>query len=204
MAEGCFCSIAGMLDPGMNGIISATINAGTDIKVTTDGIILQGPTLGSINISAYPFPSTTKNLMEYFAVDCPSKVGANMNWVQKYDCDNDKYYFIPMRGGLAWYEGALPAQFTKGEDITSYESLSASASSGPATIVLQMTHFDIYGLSYSGPPIAINAGEPEAYNILTAIMPVGAEIYLNSFSFDFTPPNSATVNYSFAFVYNLP
>jgi hypothetical protein len=204
MAEGCACSIAGLLDPGINGIISATINAGTDIKVTTDGVILQGPTLGSVNISAYPFPSTEKNLMEYFQVECPSKVGASMSWVQKYDCDNDIYYFIPMRGGLAWYEGDLPVQFEKDEDITDYESLNASAASGPGSVVLQMTHFDIYGLSYSGLPIAITAGEPESYNILTDILPVEAELYLQSFSFEFTPPASATVNYSFAFVYNLP
>ena len=202
---GCSCSIAGMLDPGMNGIISATINAGTDVKVTSEGVILLGPTLGSVNISAYPFPPDNNlNLMEYYGVECPSRVGINMNWVQKYDCDADIYYFIPMRGGLAWYEGDLPQQFTLNETIISYESINASASSGPATMVSQMTHVDVYGLNYSGMPIAINGGEPESYNILTAIMPVDAELYLQSFSFDFTPPTQATVNYSFAFVYNLP
>lgn len=202
---GCSCNIAGMLDPGIDGIISATINAGTDIKVTSEDVILQGPTLGSVNISAYPFPPNNDlNLMEYFGVECPSKVGINMNWVQKYDCDNDIYYFIPMRGGLAWYEGDLPVQFTIGESITSYDSLNASASSGPASVVMQMTHVDVYGLNYTGLPIAINGGTPESYNILTAIMPVGAELYLQSFSFDFAPPTTATVNYSFAYVYNLP
>lgn len=201
---GCVCSIAGMLDVGYDGIISASLTAGTDIKVTSEGVILQGPTLGSLNITAYPFPRDTYNLMDYFGVQCPSRVGVNMSWVQKYDCDNDIYYFIPIRGGLAYYEGDLPVQFSIDTTITSYESMDASAASGPAAVVLQMTHFDVYGLYYNGLPIPIEAGIPQAYEIFQGILPVGAELYLQSFSFSFTPPNDATVNYSFAFVYNLP
>ena len=204
MGTGCSCSIAGMLDVGYDGIISATLNAGTDIKVTDDGLILRGPTLGSLNISAYPFPRDTYNLMDYYGVTCPSRVGVNMGWIQKYDCDADRYYFIPVRGGIAWYEGDLPSQFTIGTNIADYESMSASAASGPASVVMQMTHFDVYGLSYTGVPIPIDAGIPQTYDIFQGILPVEAELYMQSFSFDFTPPNQATVNYSFAFVYNLP
>jgi hypothetical protein len=69
---------------------------------------------------------------------------------------------------------------------------------------MQMTHFDVYGLTYNGLPIPIVGGEPQTYNIFQGILPVEAELHMQSFSFDFTPPNQATVNYSFAFVYNLP
>lgn len=205
---GCSCSIAGLLDPGLDGIISATIDAGTDIKVTQDGIILIGPTIGSINISAHPFPKGTTNLVNYFGVGCPFRAGGGMNWIQKYDCDADRYYFIPVTGGTAWYEGDLPAQFSAGELITQYNSLNANVSSGPVTPIISTTHYDVVSLTYNGPPLAVTSGIPQSYfSYFQDILPgdaIATEVFLQSFSFDFTPPNSATVNYSFAFVYNVP
>jgi len=57
MANGvgvCTCNIAGAFDIEYDGIISASMTAGTDIKLTADEIVLVGPTLGTINIQAYP------------------------------------------------------------------------------------------------------------------------------------------------------
>jgi hypothetical protein len=204
--EDCTCNIAGAFDIEYDGIISASMSAGTDIKLTADEIVLIGPTLGTINITAYPYaanPST--NLERTLGVTCPTRVQAQINWVRRYDCDNDIYYFIPQRGGTASIEGETPegVSFEQGPFLN-YRSFNASASSGPATVYLDTTHYDGFNLIYTGRPIAFESGRPEPINILASKLPAGAELYLQSFSLDITPPYQAVVSYSFAFVYNLP
>ena len=204
--ETCPCNIAGAFDIEYDGIISASMTAGTDIKLTSDEIILIGPTLGTINIQAYPYlPNPATNLDRTLGVSCPTKVQAQMNWVRRYDCDDDLYYFIPQRGGTASLEGELPlgVSFEIGPFL-GYQSFSASASSGPATVYLDTTHYDGFNLIYTGHPIPFESGRPEPMNILTSRLPVGVDLYLQSFSMDITPPHNASCSYSFAFVYNVP
>ena len=202
----CDCSLAGEFDIEYDGIISASMSAGTDIKLTSDGIMLFGPTLGTVNLQAYPYArNPASNAQRVLGVTCPTRVQAQINWVRRYDCDNDEYYFIPMRGGTASIEGDIPTgiSFENGPLFT-YSSFNASASSGPTTMVLTNDHFDGFNLIYTGLPIPFESGRPTAMNILAAKMPVGSELYLQSFSMDITPPHQATVSYSFAFVYNIP
>ncbi|MCK4975444.1 MAG: hypothetical protein KAS36_00770 [Anaerolineales bacterium] len=202
----CTCNIAGAFDIEYDGIISASMSAGTDIKLTADEIILVGPTLGTINIQAYPYPpNPATNLERTLGVRCPTKVQAQISWVRRYDCDNNIYYFIPQRGGTASIEGETPdgISFEQGPFL-GYRSFSASASSGPATVYLDTTHYDGFNLIYTGSPIPFESGRPEPMNILASKLPAGVELYLQSFSMDITPPHNSTVSYSFAFVYNLP
>jgi hypothetical protein len=202
----CACSIAGLFDIELDGIISASMSAGTDIKLTSDEVLLFGPTLGTVNIQAYPYERNPESSSaRTLGVTCPTKIQAQINWVRRYDCDNNIYYFIPLRGGTASIEGDTPAgiSFEQGPFV-SYNSFNASAGSGPTTVILSSTHSDGFNLRYDGLPIPFESGRPEPINILSTKLPEGVELYLQSFSMDITPPYQATVSYSFAFVYNLP
>jgi len=202
----CDCNIAGMFDIELDGIISASMNSSADIRLTSDGIVLLGPAFGTINLVAYPYsPNPSSNEDRLLGVECPTRVGASINWVRRYDCDDDKYYFIPQTGGSAWVEGDMPnnVSFELGP-FSEYKSFSASASSGPATVYLDTYHRDGFNLIYTGRPIAFQAGRPEPINILSSRLPSGIELYLQSFSLEITPPFSSQVSYSFVFVYNLP
>jgi hypothetical protein len=89
--------------------------------------------------------------------------------------------------------------------FTQYETFSASASSGPATPYFYNIHKDGHTFSYSGPPIIIStdAGQrPMAISIFNNILPNGSELYLQSFSWEYTPPNVPQVTYSFLFTYD--
>jgi hypothetical protein len=202
----CTCNIAAAFQIEYDGIISASMTAGSDIKLTSDEIVLIGPTLGTINIVAYPYPRMpSSNLERTLGVQCPTRVQASLTWQRRYDCDNDIYYFIPTRGGTASIEGEMPStvSFEQGPFL-SYEAFSASASSGPASYYLDTVHYDGFNLIYTGNPIQFESGRPDVNSFMFDRLPLGTELYLQSFSMDITPPHTATVSYSFAFVYQLP
>lgn len=201
----CSCNIAGMFDIELEGIISASMNASADIRLTSDGIVLIGPSFGTINLVAYPYPPHPTDEQRVLGVKCPTRVGASINWQKRYDCDENKYYFIPQYGGTAWIEGDTPdgVSFELGP-YSDYTSFNASASSGPATVYLDTHHYDGFNLIYTGRPIAFESGRPEPLNILSNKLPSGVELYLQSFSLDINPPFSSQASYSFVFVYSLP
>ncbi len=192
----CPCSIAGLLNISYSGIISASINGGTTIEVSESGLVLLGSTINTLSITAYPFVPGG----DYFlGVTCPSSVQAQIQWIQKYDCFNNKVYFIPKTGGKASITGGPingvrlecdPGIITKAFD--------ANASSGPATPVIEAQRRDGYNLIYTGRPISISSGSPQPYSISLGFAG-NITAYLQSFSLSIVPPNPASVSYSFVF-----
>jgi hypothetical protein len=193
---GCSCHIAGMLDINYSGIISASINGGTSIEVSDEGLVLLGTTLNTLSLTAYPFSPGGD---WFLGARCPSSAQAQIEWIQKYDCYNDKMYFIPKSGSKASISGGPLNDVRLGCDpnITSYD-FNASAQSGPVTPYLKNYRKDGFNLIYTGGPIPITSASPRPYTIhLGEFGTITA--YLQSFSLTVQPPSPANVSYSFVF-----
>jgi hypothetical protein len=201
----CICHVAGEFPIlGSLGIISANLRTNVDVVVTEGGLVLYGPAFGDLSISAYaPLSDNERN-----SLGCPARAGASFNWDRRYACDdtggNIAVYFIP-RGKIRSYkEGEVTGNITMTE-IVRYPFFSASAGSGPATPYLIEDHVDAYNFSYSGGPIPISpsdATHEKSLSIFGGILPTGSRLYLQSFSWEYTPPNVPNVSYSFLFSYS--
>jgi len=197
----CECHIVGAFPHLRNrGIISATLRTNVETNIVGDNIILYGPTFGDLSITAYaPLQNET--------VPCPGRAGVSYNWDRRYDCDTSggvmKVYMIPRGNAKAFIEGTVTNKISM-EEITSYKSFSASAASGPATPYFYDIHRDGYNFTYSGDPISIYLEDAYEYKTIwffNDILPNGSKLYLQSFSWEYTPPNVPQVSYSFLFSY---
>lgn len=202
----CVCQIAANFPELANlGIISATLKTNQTAIVTEDGIVLEGPTLGDLSITAYsPLPTNPDGTP--LSLECPGKAGVSYEWEQRIDCDTDtgvlKVYFIPRGKDKSYIEGDVPSQQITMTYTTTYETFSASASSGPTTPILRMTHRDGYNFSYTGTPISVgpdNGKDVTVVNFLTSLLPTGSKLYLVNFSWEHNQPNIPNTSYSFLF-----
>jgi len=183
----CACNIAANF-PSLNnmGFISVSLRANTPIVLTSERVVLEGPTVGELSSTAYS---------RYEKFNCPGKAGVSYEWMQRYDCVNDIMYFIPKGGDRAYYEGEITNDISM-TSVVSYETFSASAASGPHTPYLKYPHHDGYDFKYGGNPIPVT-GRWTGVGPIQAILPPRSVAYLTSFSWEQTPPNWPTVSYSF-------
>ncbi len=196
----CECHIAAEFPIlGGYGIISANLRTGSEVSVTEAGVVLEGPTTGDLSISAYA------PLNEILA--CPGRAGVSFNWDRRIECDETGVFvvhLIPRGRAKAYKEGDITADISLTE-VKEYQTFSASASSGPTTVYLYTSHTDAYDFTYKGTPIPIVPDD--AYNKSTVtlfgnILPQNSELYLQSFSWEYTPPNIPQVSYSYLFIMN--
>jgi hypothetical protein len=191
----CSCDIAANFGLRPLGIFSANLRVGTSINITESGLVLLGPTMGSLAISAYTI--TGKDLR------CPGRAGTSFEWIQKIACDPYfRVYMLPGGRAKAYEEGDVPTRMQpSGCD---YETFSASATSGPHTPVLRYNHSDGYDLIYSGGPISVGSESgktPTNVDFLKGILPNQSDLYLTNFSWEHNPPNIPVVNYTFTYVH---
>lgn len=187
MPGACSCNIAAAFPHlGGLGIISANLRVNTQIIITTDRLVLIGPTTGDLSITAYA---------DSGSYNCPGRAGVSYEWIQRYDCLADKMYFVPKGGDRAYTEGRVSRDISM-IPVTNTTGFSASASSGPTTVYLSSSHSDGYEFSYGGRPIAVtgrNTGAGAVGNL------VPGDVYLASFTWEQSPPNIPIVSYSFMF-----
>jgi len=183
----CECNIAANF-PALHGLgfISVSLRANTQILITTEGLVLTGASVGELSITAY---GTYENFT------CPGKAGVSYEWMQRYDCEHDKMYFIPKGGDRSYYEGEVTANISMIKAV-SYETFSASAASGPHTPYLMYPHHDGHDFSYTDRPINVT-GRWTGAGPVESLLPADSEVYLTSFTWEQTPPNWPTASYSF-------
>lgn len=193
---GCDCNIVGLLSINYTGIISASINGGTNIEISEDGLVLLGTTINNLSLSAYPFSPGGD---WFLGATCPASAQASINWIQKFDCYNNRIYFIPKSGGKSSITGGpITGVSLECDPGIVSSAFDANASSGPTSPYITSYRRDGFNLCYTGTPIPINSGSPQPYNI--ELGPAGMLVcYLQSFSLTVTPPQPAVVNYSFVF-----
>jgi hypothetical protein len=191
MAEEC-CQLVGNLDLGFPGcVISISTSCNTEgIIACGDENPLKGPTTGSVNITAYA--DTTP------WIGCPTKAGVSIPYIRKYDCVNDIVYFIPSGQGQSFLSGDARGMVSIKYPLSECESINASSTGGPASIYMQTTQINGYGLVYNGDPIAISTS-PEMEPISIGGPFSGVDTYLQNFNFDAQPGQPPTVTYTFVY-----
>jgi len=208
----CECNVAGEFKVLAGyGIISANLRSNVNFSIGETGVILYGPATGDLSITAYAplTPADTANL------SCPGRAGSQFNWAQFIECENDSsgfiVHYVPNGRNSGYMEGDVTEKISMVSlpGCTNYKTFSISAGSGPSTPSLRFTHRDGYYLTYkngSPIPIGIESGtNPTVVGFLTSgaepLLPPGSKLYLNSFSWEYNPPEIPIVSYSFLFSY---
>lgn len=171
---------------------SVSMNSSTEIGKVQDEIIV-GPTIGNLSISAYA--------SETMHTGCPTRANLTLNWVRKFDCDNDVIYFIYAGAGKSSMYGETSKYgISFYRDLNrSFRMLNASSTSGPAALYTDETQKEGYGLIYTGGPISIRVTDEEDVPSMSFNSMEISEAYLQSFSLEASPGGLPTVSYSFAF-----
>lgn len=187
------CRLVGNFDIADQCIISVSMNSSTESNKGACDEIIVGPTIGTVSISAYA--------TEGIHIGCPGKASISIPWVRRYDCDRNEVYFIFAGAGKASVAGDVQGLATISQSIgRNYNTVSASASSGPATIYFYDEQEDGYGLTYTGGPYSFNANTEDGVEFNRIISNIGPETwYLQSFSLDCQPGQVPTASYSFVF-----
>lgn len=199
MAENC-CKLVGNLTiDGIDGCLtSVNVSSRSEIIRECGGEILIGPTTGTVSITGYAVePSGDDSGIH---TGCPGRAGVSIPWVRRYDCDNDVLYLISSGQGSSFVAGEVDGLATLNiASGRSFPSISASSTSGPATVYMETTQEEGYGLTYGGGPISFNT---EDELIITNFGVGEGPLYLQSFSVEFSPGEIPTAQYSFLFVIN--
>lgn len=191
MSSDC-CKLVGNLSVG-EGVISVQVRSNTEVNKSGNSIIV-GPTIGSISLSAFASRS--------IHIGCPGRAGVSINWIRRYDCDNDVVHFLFSGAGRSYISGDAGGFVRLTNSVVSYPVLNASAASGPAALYEDSSQVDGYGLSYTGAPFPFDT-DSEGGLIFSNIGNIGTgTIYLQSFSLQCNPGELPTVNYDLVFVNN--
>jgi len=202
----CTCNIAAEFLKGqVQGLTSVILKTTANFSVTEGGLVMYGPTMGDLSITAYA------PLRGGATLDCPGRAQTSFNWTQKIDCDVSPMhvYFIPTGRASAFVEGDVTNQIDmkligNGQP---YKNIEANSSNGPTTVSITLDHRDGYDMTYNGSPIEVDAYSSKAsteINFLDSILPDGYELYMNNFSWTYEPTSIIpTVSYSFIFNYNV-
>lgn len=128
-------------------IISINNNINTELENYFCPTPLGGATIGTINIAAYTSVPVLSTKVQRASVTIP--------WLRKYDCENDKVYFIFVGQGRSFNIDADDVTINIASDYTT-QLLSASSQSGPTTLYSDLKQEEGFGMSYTGGPISFD------------------------------------------------
>jgi hypothetical protein len=189
MADDC-CRLVGNFDICIPGcIISINSNCSTEVSIPCgEENPLEGATIQTVSISAYA--------SDQIHIGCPGKAGVNIPWVRKYDCEADIVYFIWSGQGQSFLAGDVQNLATIKNSLgEKCNSISASSSSGPASIYMLMPQENGYGLTYKGDPIDFDTDETGTLIELCGDG-IDGQFYLQSFNLDVQPGQLPVANYT--------
>jgi len=197
MAIDC-CCMAGDFSVNLDGcLISLSTSSKTQFsQLCSDNTAIIGPVVGTLSITAYAADTIYKG--------CPAGAGVSMPWLVKYDCDNDRLYYLFGGEGSSYTTGDVTTATKHVTAAARYKSISASAGSGPATPCTVACREEGYGLTYIGGPISFSTSSSQELSFSSSyiISDLGAEdsvMYLQSFSVEYTPGSIPVASYSFLF-----
>jgi hypothetical protein len=204
----CECVVAGLFEVGFEGIISVNLTGSSEfldilsqceagINVFSDvRKRLKGPSVGSMNITAYAFPQGSTNKL--LGTSCPSQAGVDLPTQDRFDCENNVTHIIRTKTGQAFREGDPIDGIILTDEFCSFRTVSASAASGPATQVVDTERFLGSDLSWDGPPFAFDTTDADTLDF--AIL--GLDVKMTNFSISVQAPGASTNTYTFK--YSIP
>lgn len=186
------CKLAGNLSIGGSGCYtSVSTSCSTEItNACGDDTPLCGPTTQSVTLAGY-----ASNAVH---VGCPGRAGVSIPWIRKYDCVNNKVYFLFAGKGQSYTAGDVGglASISCAVDAPSSDAFSASSSSGPASVYMETSQENGYGLNYTGGPISFTTSK-EGTTVNLNVGNISGLFYLQSFSLDMQPGQLPVANYTF-------
>lgn len=183
------CKLVGSFPIDIDNIISISSRISTEISKAGDNLII-GATTGTVSITAYA--------TDYVHNKCQGRANVSIPWIRKYDCDNNRLYFIFSGEGQSSLSGDVDDLAILRNPSVSYPVINASASSGPATLYEDAIQNDGYGLIYDGLPWSFTTDTQGGVNIDIGIEGYD-QLYLQSFSLQCTPGQIATATYDFIY-----
>ena len=180
------CQLVGNLQLGGTGcIISVTTNCSSEISKPCGGsdVFFLGATQ-TTSITAYASNSIHRG--------CPGRAGVSISWIKKYDCMNNKTYFIFAGEGDAYISGEVSVASIHKVGPALCDGISASSSSGPTSIYMVTSQSTGYGLTYTGGPYSFSSNAIEG-TILDFGFGTG---FLQNFSYECQPGQIPTASYT--------
>lgn len=188
MAIEC-CKLVGNLELGIDGcIISVNTSCNTDMITGCGEELLEGPTIETLNITAYASTDIW--------VGCPSRAGVSIPFIRKYDCDNNELHFIFNGRGQSFYVGDVSDYVSLYSELdVACTAIAASSTGGPSAIYTETQQVNGYGMHYSGTPIEFDT-DPDGTEIFIGGI-FNETFYLQNFSLDMQPGQLSVATYSF-------
>lgn len=190
---GC-CQLVGDLTVTGGCYISINTSCSTEAKLNCgESIPLAGATLETVTVTGYA--STNVH------IGCPGKAGVSTTLTRKYDCQSDTMRFFCDGQGSSYVAGDVGGLASVIKSSVTTSTLSASASSGPASIYMKSTQTNGLGLAYTGAPISFTTSE-NCTILSINIAGISGDFYLQSFSLDTPSGQLPVASYTLTRVYS--
>ena len=196
------CKLVSNFPTTADGLISVSSRGGTGFQFYTDNdsnAVTIEPSIGTVSISAYA--------ATFVHTGCSGKATVSINWIRRADCNTFIYLFGGQGrsnitgdvSGLAYF----PSLSMVVNPIAEYETVDASAASGPASLYAEGIQEDGVGLVYRGLPWFIDTNDESTCKINLTSYGIGGYgvCLLQSLSLQCVPGKVPTVN--FDFIYNI-
>lgn len=170
--------------------ISANNTVNTELENYFCAIPLGGATVGTLNLSAYQTTAEISKVNQRASVTVP--------WLRKYDCENDKVYFIYVGEGRSSNADALGVKLNKTVTGATTQLLSASSQSGPSTIYTKIKQLEGFGMSYTGGPINFDTSAETSCKFSNMGYGTGS-YYLQTFYLEAAIGATPIVTYTFVY-----
>ena len=191
------CYLVGQLDCGGFCLTSISLSTNTEISPICgpDNDPIMGPTIGNLSVSGYATDGPHYG--------CAGEAGVSINWIRKFDCDNDKTYFIFGGEGSSYYWGDVEGLARLRKEYRQYRTLNASVGNSPANLYTDETRHDGIGLIYTGAPIEFTTNPTEGFVYDDSFCGIGdPPLYLTSFRVSFPMGDNPIATYTFVYAVN--
>jgi len=154
--------------------------------------MLGGYSVGSLNLAGYAGTDAY--------IGCPGSASVQVLWLRKYDCENDKLYFIYAGEGRSSVSGDAEKYVSLNKEFPNKTSIiSASSQSGPNSIFIDIEQTEGIGMAYNVGPISFDTSSEAGCTLDNMGMGTSA-YYLQNFRVELVPGSIPVANYTFAYI----
>jgi hypothetical protein len=197
------CNLVGNFPSTAEGLISVSSRGNTGFQYYSSGgssNVAIEPSTGTVSISAYASSKVHEG--------CAGRATVSINWQRRTDCDVFIYLFAG--AGKSTITGnvqglaSFPSLGGVTNPIAKYNTVDASASSGPAALYTDDIQYDGIGLIYTGNPWYINTMSEDSCKINLTSYGIGGYglCFLQSINLQCVPGKIPIVSLDFIYTIN--